>query len=179
MQKISTESLFIGCKVAEVEELIKPFEQYETFGDILHKIVVKQERILIYLNDDKTCIDAVNGEELKIADYDSSFHSKSSVEDETRLGYIRLHFPIESMETKFEKETMEKLNQVGYIMSFKEYIYQRLNINVEEVTLSQARFLLFLANMKNTKTIVLSEDSQEAKLQLEELGIIQTDAKIR
>ena len=181
MKKINTESLYVGCKVAEVEELIEPFEQYETVGDILHKIVVNQERILVYLEDDKNCVDAITGRKFKISNFERSFHTEATAVSSTRLAYINggYSLPINSMRESFERETIEKLNQVGYITNFRQYINERLNVDVEEVTLNQARILLFFANMKKRKTIILSEDSEEAKFQIEEITGVNSSTRKR
>lgn len=111
-------------------------------------IIINQERILVYPNDDNTCTDAISGEQIKLAKYEKSFHTEASSFSSARLMYsqtkggFNVSIPPAMIKKQFDKTTIENLNQVGYLMSFREYINQKLNIDVENVTLNQAKLLL-------------------------------------
>jgi hypothetical protein len=79
--KVDTDSLYVACKVYDIETEIEPWEQYASFGKIEHEIVVSPKRRLVVCKNENgkdKYYDLKTGEELYLRDYDSSYESTST-----------------------------------------------------------------------------------------------------
>lgn len=170
--KISTDDLFVTCKVQRDSHLIEPFIQYESFGKELHRIIIDPKRSLVlkckYEKDD-TYFDVSTLEAVTPLNYSSSYYSTSSASGTIYCGYIDHIFNsgIGSINEEIIRKRKKDMNQCGYLMTFREYIKKKLGINIDEVTLNQANALLKLTNMVRSKKFILSDIPEEAKKQLD------------
>ncbi len=174
-KKVNTSSLYVGFKMAEIESLIKPFEQYVSPGDILHSIVVTPERVLLTLDENGCLFNAVTRKKVRINEATKSFHTKASVIGTLRCQVADPDFPYdksvaESVLRDYGEDGSKKLNQVGLIISFSEYIKNVLHLDIsDEISIRRARYLLSLASILHGKKVVLDENEQVASEQIEEL----------
>ena len=130
MEQINANDLYVACRVMKKKLLIEPFIQYDTFGDVLHTIIINPERILVYPYDDEFCVDAITGKPKKKVDYTKSFHTEASVFESVEADerFVGFSTEFQYMLDFFTNEDLESLEQVGYLMSFRDYIKQKLNI---------------------------------------------------
>ena len=148
-RKISTDKLLVSCKLRIDTDLIEMFSQYDTLGKEFHKVTINPKRSLVlryeYQNEE-VYYDVHTLERIYPVDYSCSNYTTS--------------YPGSILEI-----TLPRRKQ-GYLMTFREYIKKKIGININEVTLNQAKFLLMLANMIRPRKFVLSKEEDEAKEQL-------------
>lgn len=166
------EQLFVASKVYEQDVLVEPFEQYETFGQVDHNIIVSKKKILVYSSRDE------NGE-LKFYEYPSdkevketSFSSSYSTESNSMANLYCMcinsgyPMPIESIRKSIIEEFKRKSNLVGYFIPIEEYFKTSHTITSPTI----AETLINLVNLKKRGNIRLSMNIEEAKEQLKKIG---------
>lgn len=171
-EKIDCKNLFVACKVSVNDYLIEPFVQYETFGKEYHEVVIdpKRELILLEENDGKKKYTLLPTEdEIYPVEYSSSYCTNSSPYGTVCCGYVNGYFNpgIRELIENIKHSHYKKINQLGYLVPFDEYIQSVLNIKVKKVTIHQAKILLVLANLVQSKPFVLSDNEEKAKEQIE------------
>ena len=174
-KKVNVSDLYVGFKMSELEYLIEPFEQYSSFGDVLHMIIVNPERVLLTIDENGTYVNALTGKKIRINSATKSFHTNASVASTLRAQVMDPDFPFDKRTAKsvlkdYKENEVVKLNQVGLTMPFREYVEKMLHIALpEEISLTRAKYLLSLISVLYCKKVALSEDETIANEQIEKL----------
>ena len=172
-KKVNVSDLYVGFKMAELEYLIKPFEQYSSFGDVLHMMVVNPERVLLTIDENGSYVNAVTRRKIRISEAKSSFHTNASVMSTLRAQVADPDFTedkriAKSLLKDYKENEVVKLNQVGLVTPFREYVKNMLHMDLpDEISLARARYLLALISVLHCKKVTLSEDAEKAEEQID------------
>lgn len=165
--------LFVASQVCEHEELVEPFVQYETFGQIDHHIIVSRKKYLIYSTmDDEGNIkyyDYATGEEVDESSFTSSFSTTSSAMDNLYCwGVSGYPIPIDGIRKKIIDRFKKQSRLVGYFIPFEEYFGLESKMTSPRLALA----LIKLSNITKRGYVKLSMDETKAKEQLQKIGCI-------
>ena len=166
--KFSTKELFVACRVYDYEIETEPWVQYESFGTIEHHIVIDPKRKLIRKeieNGQEKLIDCKTNKRVYISNFTESFWTESSCTQSVFLS----DYPLGPLSDNAKKYFERKTSQIQFLIPLDEYIKERLGIEIKELTIKQALFIINLLNLRETKSFTLSFNNEEAKEQIETL----------
>lgn len=170
-KKINSKNLFVACKVSVNDYLIESFVQYETFGKEYHEVVINPRRELVLMeevNGEKIYKYIPTNEEIEPRYYPKSYSTQSSPHGSIYGGYIGGKFNpgISEIIENIKYHHYKKINQLGYLVPFDEYIQNVLGIKLTEVTIHQARTLVRFTNLIQPRSFALSDDIERAEEQI-------------
>lgn len=177
------EKLFVASMVYDTPELIEPFVQYETFGQIDHHVVVTPEKRLVFSSTGEDGVakyyDYKTGKEITLYDKTSSYSTKADP-----VSSICLSNPFASG-TVGPANLLEDLSKLGnnnglrygFVVPFEDYIKNKFGKAYNVSNPKVASLLLFA--MATNRATELSFDPAEAEQQLSSLvyGIDITNEK--
>ncbi|MBQ4031182.1 MAG: hypothetical protein II625_05455 [Bacilli bacterium] len=161
--KYSTEELLVACRVFDYAEEIEPFVQYETFGLIEHHILIDPKRMLVRKDEEGSLIDCRNDEVVYVQDYSSSFKTNSSPSGSLILS----GYPLGPLSHLRKEYIRNKTHEVQFLMTLKDYIKQKTGLEIERLSLRQAKAIIKMLNLSEGKVFELSFDENEAKEQID------------
>lgn len=172
-KKVKLENLYVGCRVAIIDEVLELFEKYETFGSEYHHIIIYPKKLLVQADnlEGKVKYKLVKSDRVfSPCTHSSSYKSQSSAESSLYCSYIGGFFNpgITSINDEMDREYHDKTHKVGYLIPFKEHIHNTLGIKLEnDISLKTANFLLSIANtLYYRKRFELNGDCDLAEKQL-------------
>ena len=174
-EKINIDKLYVVCPVTINDILIEPFVQYESFGREYHQVIINPRKILVVeeVNDgEKEYYEPFSGEYVTPVHYGISYETSSSAWGTVYCMNISspiMRFPgFVPLYKRTIEEFEEKNNDLGYLISFKEYIKNVFGISLKSksMTIGQAKLLLSLTNLGSSKSFALSNNAEEAEKQI-------------
>ena len=175
-KKIDYDNLYVAYSVYDHMVETEMYEQYETFGNIRHHIIVTPKMSLVYSKVDQEgnikYYRYSNDEEVVESSYESSYDSTSNPILSLYSGYINGWFalPIKSMREGFDEMYKKKRKEVGYFIPFSQYMEERFGVSMSSITPAMADKVLKLLSIGAGKSFELSPNPNKAKEQLEKLG---------
>lgn len=184
-KRIDYDNLYIAYPVYDHHVETEMYEQYETMGVVKHAVFISQKKVLIFSKTDENGVvryyNYKTGEEVQENSYECSFETQSSPLESLYCCYINGLFalPFPSMREEFNKKYAQKRKEVGYFIPFSQYMEEHYGVSMKSIPPVLADKVLSLLNIGARYQILLSEDSNEAKEQLEKLGYhMQTKKKV-
>lgn len=174
--KINYDNLYVAFPVYDYEVETEPFVQYESFGNVEHRIIISPKKRLIYSKIDADGVerfyDYKTSEEVKESTYESSFETNSSPWKSVYCTYINgiMPLPISSLREEMLAVHRAKQKNVGYFIPFIDYVREKLGMDVSGLSPAMADKLLRLMNVGAFKGFMLSFDSEKAAEQLNKIG---------
>ena len=166
MKKIDTNKLYVACRVYDAQRELEPWVQYESFGVLEHKIYVCPKRVLLVqerVNCQDVYIDFNTRRIVTPRNYESSYEGESSCFQSLYLS----GYPMGPLTWERRAYFDGKAREVQFVMPFEEYVKDRLGMELySEISLSTAKSLLRLINMREGRTFMLSFDPETAQKQL-------------
>ena len=170
-EKKNFDKLFVASSVYHLEVETKPWIQYESFGEIEHRIFVSSRKVLVYGIEENGQMKYYlypSGIEVKETNFDCSYKTESSCFGSIYSSFICGEAPIpvggirQMAKEKFKKDT----SLVGYFIPVSDYLGVSDRMPIELV-----HALVRLSNLrKNKKAFPLSFDREEALKQLRGIG---------
>lgn len=173
---IDYDNLYIAYLVYDHHVETEMYEQYTTTGVVQHAVFVSQKKVLIFSKVDENGVvryyNYKTGEEVQENSYECSFETQSSPLESLYCCYINGLFalPIPSMREEFNRRYDELRKQVGYFIPFSQYMEEHYGVSMSSIPPVLADKVLRLLNIGARYQILLSEDPDKAKEQLERLG---------
>ena len=164
------ERFYIASEIYHHEQLIEPWEQYDSSGKIDHEIVVSQRKVLIYSVTDENGVTRYyrypSKEEVTETIFESSYSTESSSTENLYCWYIAgAPIPFSNLRERFNERYRQNTSLVGYFVPIEEF----LNLPFDVTSPFVASTLLKLINVNRKGYVVLSMDPAEAKKQIEEI----------
>ncbi len=170
--QIYLDELFVACQVYDYEVVTEPYEHYETFGEVEHRIIVNPERKLVikklgsseYRNP-RTGVCLIERE------YTSSFKTDAAGD----VGFYNMPICMGPLERNRRAYFKRKQREIQFIIPFKEFVASRLGEkltnallgNRKTISLTIANALIAILNQRELGQFTLSFDPEVAKRQIE------------
>lgn len=167
------EALYVASRVAHLEYETNPWIQYESFGEVEHRIYVSPKKELIYsvIEDGITKYYLYpSHQEIEESTFKSSYKTNSDAFTSIYSAalYHGKSSTITGLNEKIKAEYEKKTSLIGYLIPITTY----LGIS-DKTPLKLAYALVRLSNIKKSnKPMLLSFEEQEAEKQLQEIGYI-------
>jgi hypothetical protein len=183
-EKRKIEGLFVATMYFKIGELIEEWEQYETFGQEDHHIIITPKKRLVYssydLDGNLKYYDYITDKEVIVKDYESSYSTTSSCCSSLYFGYTRgmCAMPISGLREIFKRKAEDEFSpKFGYLVPFDEYVKKHLGLRITNINPMIARILLKIIYPGYCKKFELSFDEKTAHEQLEKIGLRKEEEK--
>lgn len=176
--------LFVANQIYDDFELIEPWVQYDSFGRVLHRLVVFPKKVLLYSkideNGEMAFYNFDTNKKIKVVNYEPL----CSYETDANCGYnlvamgkMGYSTGVASINKEIMREIKEGFNEYGLVVPFEEFCEEKFGKKMEHISLTKAKILLRLSNLFVGKPIVLSIDPEIAEKQLEKIGYVKNKEK--